>query len=442
MRIAVVGAGYVGSVTATCLAWLGHDVAVLEEDANRARELASGQLPLYEPGLPELLSETLTTGRLWFSDEPEPALRGAELAFICVGTPPGADGLPDLEQVERAVVTLARHMDDGIVIVNKSTLPIGSGNRVRALIEEALPTARPSFSVMSNPEFLREGRAIEDFLHPDRVVLGGELPAVDRALEVYRPILDQSFPGGRPDRRPALFLTDLPSAEMVKYAANAFLAVKISFANEIANLSEMMGVDVRSVLPAIGADRRIGAEFLGSGLGWGGSCLPKDVTALVAMGRAYGYGSPLLHAARQVNEGQRSLVLRKLQSELNVLTGRRIGILGLTFKPGTDDLRASPAVDLAARLSDAGADVVAYDPMVKGPLPELPVRLATDAYEAAEGADAVVVATGWPEFAHLNLSVLAGRMRGRLVLDTRNVLPPDRFDGTGLRLSGLGWDEA
>ncbi|MDQ3991836.1 MAG: UDP-glucose/GDP-mannose dehydrogenase family protein [Actinomycetota bacterium] len=441
MRIAVVGAGYVGTVTATCLAWLGHDVAVLEEDAGRARQLGSGQLHLYEPGLPELLAETLATGRLRFSSDPKEALLGAVLAFICVGTPPGADGLPNLEQVERAVVTLARHMDDGTVIVNKSTLPIGSANRVRALIEERMLDDLPSFSVMSNPEFLREGQAVGDFLRPDRVVLGGELPAVDRALEVYRPILDQSFPGGRPERRPALFLTDLASAEMVKYAANAFLAVKISFANEIANLSEMLGADVRSVLPAIGADRRIGAEFLGSGLGWGGSCLPKDVTALVAMGRAHGYASPLLEAARQVNEDRRSLVVRKLQRELKVLTRRRIGILGLTFKAGTDDLRASPAVDLAARLSEAGAVVAAYDPMVKDAPPALPVRLATDPYEAAERADAVVVATGWPEFAHLDLTALAGRMRGRLVLDTRNVLPPDRFEGTGLRLSGLGWDE-
>ena len=289
-KVAVVGTGYVGAVTASCLAWLGHEVCGLDSDAIRAAQLNQGQVPFFEPGLSELLGETMATGRLRFTDQPADALTGADFVFLCVGTPPTPAGTPDLTQLESAVRGVAPFLRTNSVIVNKSTVPVGSGNWARTIVEEVLPRDRqPRFHVVSNPEFLREGCAIRDFLHPDRIVLGGDDEGAALAEELYRPVLEQTFSGGRRSRRPALITTQLTSAEMIKYAANAFLATKISFANEIANLCELVGADARQVLPAIGADQRIGAQFLSPGLGWGGSCFGKDVAALVAFGREYGY---------------------------------------------------------------------------------------------------------------------------------------------------------
>ena len=440
MKVTVVGNGYVGSVTATCFAWLGNDVVGLEDSWLRAEQLAAGELPFYEPGLSELLTETLATGRLRFTSNPEVALAETDVVFLCVGTPPRKDGLPDLRQLEQAAETLRSFVRDGLVVVNKSTVPPGSGDMVRSILAGpgSDPTAR--FSVMSNPEFLREGSAIEDFLIPDRIVLGGDQMGIERLTELYKPILRQSFPGADAARRPSLFSTDLVSAEIAKYAANAFLATKISFANEVANLCELTGADVRQVLPAVGADRRIGPSFLGAGLGWGGSCFPKDIAALMAVGRDGGYGSPLLSAAVEVNEARRESVVARLDRELGGLEGKRIALLGLSFKAGTDDLREAPSLDLARRLLDRGATVVAWDPVVKQLPPHLEaVRIAPDGYEAADGAEAVVVVTEWPEFADLDFSVLAGRMRGSLVLDGRNHLNPTPLVEAGLRLVGVGW---
>ena len=440
-RITVIGTGYVGAVTSTCLAWLGHEVIGLDADPARAGQLALGQLPFYEPGLAELLTETLATGRLSFTDQAAEALTDADVVFLCVGTPTGVAGLPDLGQVESAARAIAPHLRPGSVVVNKSTVPVGCGNWVRTLLEEALPRqGRPAFSVVSNPEFLREGCALDDFLYPDRIVLGGDDAGVEKVVELYRPVLEQSFPSGRPASRPQLITTELTSAEMIKYAANAFLATKISFANEIANVCELVGADVRQVLPAIGADHRIGQDFLSPGLGWGGSCFGKDVAALMATGQEYGYSANLLRATVEINGAQRSGVIRKLQRELHVLKGRRIALLGLAFKPGTDDLRDAPALDIARRLLAAGALVSAYDPVVKR-LPEdlESVRLAADPYEAADEVDAVVLATEWAEFAHLDAVLLRQSMRGDLLLDGRNVLDGTTLADAGLRLVGVGW---
>src|SRR3954470_22843311 len=290
-RIAVVGSGYVGTVTAACFAKLGHHVVGIDADSIRTDQLAAGQAPFYEPGLPELLTETVRSGRLRFTSDVAEGVEGAEVIFLCVGTPTGPDGQPDLSQVESAASALAPHQRDGTVIVNKSTVPVGCGNWVRTLLEDYLPrNGAPAFAVVSNPEFLREGSAISDFLYPDRIVLGGRnKAAVDRVADLYQPVLRQSFDGGDPSRSPRLVTTDLPSAEMIKYAANAFLATKISFANEIANLCELVGADALEVLPAIGADSRIGSQFLNAGVGWGGSCFGKDVTALIATGLEHGY---------------------------------------------------------------------------------------------------------------------------------------------------------
>ncbi len=439
-KVAVVGTGYVGAVTSTCLAWLGHDVCGLDTDEVRAAQLNEGQVPFFEPGLSELVTETLASGRLRFTDQPAEALSGADFVFLCVGTPPSPNGMPDLQQIEGALRSLAPYVHADSVIVNKSTVPVGSGNWARTILEESLPRdGQPAFHVVSNPEFLREGSAIADFLHPDRIVLGGSDGGVGRVAEMYRPVLQQSFPGGRRSGKPLLISTQLASAEMIKYAANAFLATKISFANEIANLCELVGADARQVLPAIGADQRIGAQFLSPGVGWGGSCFGKDVAALVATGQEYGYSSTLLRATVEVNQMQRAAAVRKLQRELRVLKGRRIAILGLAFKPGTDDLRDAPALDIARRLLAAGAVVAAYDPIVKKLPDDLStVRMAADTYDAADRADAVVLATEWAEFREVDPGALRRVMRGDLVLDGRNFLREDTFAGSGLRLDGFG----
>jgi len=440
MRIAIVGTGYVGTVTATCLAWLGHEVTGLEVDPQRVGQLQSGQVPFYEPGLPELLTDVMTTGRLSFTCEPREALGAADIVFLCVGTPPGTGGLPNLSQVEAAAHSVAPYLREGVVIVNKSTVPVGAGNWVRTLLEEAMPRGvRPEFAVVSNPEFLREGSAIDDFLYPDRIVLGGDDVACAKVAGLYSRVLLQDFDGGRPTERPKLIVTDLPSAELIKYAANAFLATKISFANEISSLCELVGADVVQVLPAIGSDTRIGPLFLRPGVGWGGSCFGKDVSALIATGLEYGYSSSLLRAVVEVNQAQRAAVLRKLQTSLKVLKGRRIALLGLAFKPGTDDLRDSPALEIAERLLSLGAFVSAYDPVVKQ-LPDhlAAVRMGVDPYDAAEAADAVVLATEWGEFTLLDFRQLAMVMTGSLIIDGRNVLDCDAAVAAGFEFVGTG----
>lgn len=440
-RVAVVGTGYVGTVTAVCLAWLGHEVVGIDVEWTRIQQLAAGRVPFVEPGLEELLVQTLSTGTLTFTSDIA-ATATSEIIFLCVGTPPGPGGTPDMSQVASAVHNTARYLRDGAVVVNKSTVPVGSGNWVKTLIEEALgPDADVGFSVVSNPEFLREGAAVEDFLYPARIVLGGDEGGTSRVVALYDRVIRQDFDGGRPDRRPGLVVTTVASAEMVKYAANAFLATKISFANEIATICEMVGADAREVLPAIGADDRIGPRFLQPGVGWGGSCFGKDVAALVAVGLEYGYGSPLLRAAVEVNQAQRASVLRKLQASLKVLKGRRIAILGLAFKPGTDDLRDAPALEIIRRLHTAGALLSAYDPVITAipNMEDINLRLAVDPYQASRRADAVVVATDWPEFRTLDLRRLAGEMKGRLMLDGRGVIDVDEATAAGLTVNGYGW---
>ncbi|WP_237570019.1 UDP-glucuronate decarboxylase [Mycolicibacterium lacusdiani] len=440
-KVAVIGTGYVGAVTSTCLAFLGHDVCGLDSDSVRAGQLNNGQAPFVEPGLPEILKATLSSGRLSFTDDPAEALSDAEFVFLCVGTPPGPDGSPDLAQLESAIQSLAPYLHPGVIIVNKSTVPVGSGNWTRTILEDALDGNRElSFHVVSNPEFLREGCALDDFLYPDRIVLGGATEDVSRVAELYQPVLDQSFEAGRREIHPALITTELASAEMIKYAANAFLATKISFANEMAQMCELFGADVRQVLPAIGADHRVGNAFLSPGVGWGGSCFGKDVAALISSSKEYGYTPSMLQATVGINTAQRESAVRKLQRELHMLKGRRIALLGLTFKPGTDDLRDAPALDIARRLLAVGAVVSAFDPVVKS-LPDefAAIRLTRDVYEAADRVDAVVVTTEWPEFRAIDPDSLRRAMRGDLVVDGRNCLPEHSFVGSGLRLVGFGW---
>jgi nucleotide sugar dehydrogenase len=388
-----------------------------------------------------MLKATLSTGRLRFTNNPAEALSKADFVFLCVGTPSRAGGLPDLGQLENAIKSLAPHLRTDAVIVNKSTVPVGSGNWTRTILEDSLTEDRERvYHVVSNPEFLREGCAIDDFLYPDRIVLGGEHPDVSRVTELYQPLLEQSFNGRRTGSRPSLIATGLASAEMIKYAANAFLATKISFANEVAQMCELFGADVREVLPAIGADHRVGSAFLNPGIGWGGSCFGKDVSALISSSEEYGYAPSMLQATVAINEIQRATAVRKLQRELHVLKGRRVAMLGLTFKPGTDDLRDAPALDIARRLLTAGVKVSAFDPIVKLLPAEFgAVRLTGDVYEAADRADAILLTTEWPEFRLLDPVELRRVMRGDLVVDGRNCLPATKFVEAGLRLVGFGW---
>ncbi len=440
--VTVIGSGYVGTVTAVCLAWLGHEVIGFDTNRTRVQQLSGGDVPFFEPGLPEKLDEALATGRLSFTSDGETAFADAEVIFLCVGTPTGAAGLPDTSQIESAVQVVAAHLRPATVVVNKSTVPVGSGNWVRTLIEEALPPDNQvQFSVVSNPEFLREGSAVDDFLYPDRIVLGSENGPPTAVVALYERVLTQDLPGGDPGRLPQLVITSLQSSEMVKYAANAFLATKISFANEIANICELVGADARQVLPAIGADERIGPLFLNHGVGWGGSCFGKDLAALIATGLDYGYPSPILRASVEVNQAQRASVLRKLQAALKVLKGRRVAVLGLAFKPGTDDLRDAPALEIIRRLLTAGAVVSAYDPVVDSLTEpnEMRLRLGVDPYDAAHRADAVVITTEWPEFRDLDLDRLAQRMTGTIVLDCRGVIDVKAAAAAGLTVTGFGW---
>ncbi|HTX01770.1 MAG TPA: UDP-glucose/GDP-mannose dehydrogenase family protein [Acidimicrobiales bacterium] len=441
-RIAVIGSGYVGTVVAACLAHVGHRVVGVESDETKLGTLRRGSVPFHEPGLQQLLATAVRDGSLRFTDDFADAMASSDVVFVCVGTPPCEDGQPDLGAMSCVAVELARNLHHYHVIVTKSTVPIGTGFWLRSLIEGELgsETCGALFDVVSNPEFLREGNAVQDYLHPDRLVLGSTSnSALREVVDVYRPILEQRLPGlvGRRDPVPVL-LTGLATAEMTKYASNAFLATKISFANEMARLCELVGADVTEVTAGMGLDSRIGGRFLDSGLGWGGSCFGKDLRALVGTAEEYGYHARVLEAAIEVNEGQRQLAVEQLLRQLKTLRGARVGILGLSFKPDTDDLRDSPALDVACRLVRRGSFVTAYDPMVRS-LPGLDeVRIAPDAYSVAAGADAVVVATEWPEFLDLDLERMHGLMRGDVFLDGRNLFDPAKLRAAGFRHVGIG----
>jgi UDPglucose 6-dehydrogenase len=445
MRVCVIGTGYVGTVTAVCFAHVGHDVVGLEQEPDKVAKLKAGVLPFVEPGAEKLLAEGLDAGRLCFTDDTAKAVTDAEFVFICVGTPLTPSGEADVEALRQVATSIAPHLNGGLkVIVTKSTVPVGSGDWITMLIEDNLPpgdSRRGSFGVVSNPEFLREGSAVEDFLFPDRIVLGSSsTEALDLVAALYAPIVAQSFTDGRKEIAPVpLIRTTLESAEMIKYAANAFLATKISFINEIANICERIGGDIEQVAEGIGLDNRIGSSFLRAGIGWGGSCFRKDILALQRTAEEYGYYPKLLDAAVDVNSMQRLTVVRKLQEELKILKGKRIGLLGLSFKPHTDDLRDAPALTLIERLHAAGARVTVYDPVVNdvGTLNSY-VRFAETALDLAEGADAIVLVTEWPEFVDLDWRKLADVMRTPVVVDGRNALEPDTLRSYGIRYIGVG----
>jgi UDPglucose 6-dehydrogenase len=439
--VAVVGNGYVGTVVAACFASLGRTVVGVESDESKLTMLQQGRAPFYEARLDDLLEEQLATGRLTFTKDLRSALADSQIIFLCVGTPSVADGRADMQALEVAAREIGRALQRHHILVTKSTVPIGSSNWLSGIVESAIsetPDNRRSISVVSNPEFLREGNAINDFLHPDRIVLGGDDEAVAAVAELYRPILEQSFNGINSRSRPPLIKTDLVTAETIKYASNTFLATKVSFINEIANICDLVGAEITDVATAMGLDPRIGPQFLSAGAGWGGSCFGKDLDALVAVAEDHEYDAELLKATASVNDRQRGVIIQKLHRGLGTLRGRRIGILGLAFKPGTDDLRDAPSVEVASRLLSMGAFVHAHDPVVDS-VPELPnLSIAASAYEVAEDADALVLLTEWPEFLALDLDKLKDRMRGDLFLDARNVFDPAVVSESGLIYEGVG----
>jgi UDPglucose 6-dehydrogenase len=427
-QITVVGVGYVGLVTAACFSDLGNRVTALDIDEKRISGLKRGEMPIYEPGLAELVSRNVDAGRLSFSTSYPEALEGSEFVFICVGTPSGVDGEADLKYVKDAAKTIAENMSTPLIVINKSTVPVGTGDWVANIIKDHQPQPI-DFGVVSCPEFLREGSAIPDFMNPARTVLGSMHPsAADKVAQLHLPL------------RSPIVITDLRTAEMIKYASNAFLATKISFINEIANICESLGADVKEVATGMGFDPRIGPAFLNAGLGYGGSCFPKDVKALAFMAEEMGTNPQILNSVMNTNDSRRQAGVRKLNKMLGGLEGRKIGLLGLAFKPNTDDMRDAPSVDIAHELQAAGATVSAYDPVsmdVAQPL--LPdVEMRQDAYDLAAGCDALMVVTEWNEFLQLDLEKLRDSMKQPVILDGRNIYDPAKMAELGFDYRGMG----
>ena len=448
MRVCVIGTGYVGLVTGVCLSHIGHDVICVDNNEEKVKLMQSGQSPIYEPGLSELMKSSAESGRLTFTSDLSKGVAHGEILYIAVGTPPLPTGESDTRYVEAVARGIGTHLSSEYkVIVNKSTVPIGSGDWVRMLVldgnKESGSAVEPVFDVVSNPEFLREGSAVYDTFNPDRIVLGGngDEKALSMMQELYRPLVEREFAEDKSLPKVPVVITDLSSAEMIKYAANSFLATKISFINEVANICDRVGADVTQVAKGIGLDSRIGGKFLSAGIGWGGSCFPKDVSALVHTADDYNYESELLKAAINVNQRQRLLVLEKLQNELKILKGKTVGLLGLTFKPDTDDMRDAPALDLIEQLNRLGARVKAYDPIVSqsGLSHGLSnVIIESNAEMLADRCDALVIVTDWKEFLKLDLPKMAQLMTNALIIDGRNFLDRDAVQAAGIRYIGMG----
>ena len=423
-KICVIGTGYVGLVTGTCFSDMGHFVTCLDIDQERISKLNQGIVPIFESGLQQLLDQNMAAGRLKFTFSYADALEDAEFVFIAVGTPTSdGGGNADLKYVKKAAELIAENLDHDIIIVNKSTVPVGTGEWIAEIISGQLDSNADSFSVVSNPEFLREGTAVNDFMNPDRVILGSaDIEAMDKVANLYQVL------------RAPILTTDLRTAEMIKYASNAFLATRISYINEIANICDALGANVREVARGMGMDKRIGTYFLDAGLGWGGSCLPKDVKALAHMAESAGATPHLMHAVMEINQNQRIKAVQNLKNALGTLSGKRICVLGLSFKPNTDDTREAPALDIIQMLLDNGASVKAFDPQAmpasKAKIPQL--HLGQDPYDAALDSDALLLATEWNAFKSLDFVRIKENMRGRVILDGRNI-----WDGIALQQLGF-----
>jgi UDPglucose 6-dehydrogenase len=431
MNICVVGSGYVGLVTGACLADFGMHVVGVDKDAAKIEALRRGKVPIYEPGLEALVKTNMDEGRLSFSTELGPAIENARAVFIAVGTPPKSDGSADLTFIREVADSIGKHLNGYKVIVTKSTVPIGTGKMIEQLVSERVG-GKHRFAVVSNPEFLREGSAIEDFMHPDRVVVGTRDPeAAEILLDVYSPLVAADVP---------FIITDVESAELIKYASNGFLAVKISFINEVAQLCEAWGANVEVVSKGMGLDNRIGPKFLSAGPGFGGSCFPKDTRAVAQIAREQGLRFRIIEAVLEVNEERKEQMIAKIDSALEGIAGRTVAVLGLSFKPNTDDIRESPALPIVQGLVDGGATVRAFDPeAMEGCRPLFPtVTFCENAYDAAEGADALVIATEWNQFRKLELDRLCDTLRRPLVIDLRNLYEPEKMAAAGFEYVSIG----
>lgn len=435
MNVCVVGTGYVGLVTGACFAEFGVKVVCADNNEQKIAALDRGEIPIYEPGLDQLVARNESAGRLSFTTDTGQAIRDALVVFIAVGTPPREDGSTDLSYVEAVAREIGRAMDGYKVVVTKSTVPVGTSAKVKGWIEDELSRAgkRARFSVASNPEFLREGAAIQDFMRPDRVVIGAEdEEALAILKDLYRPLYLISAP---------FVVTNIPTAELTKYAANAFLATKISFINEIANLCERIDADVHDLARGIGLDGRIGQKFLHPGPGYGGSCFPKDTSSAAHFARELGSPLEIIEAVIRVNDRQRARMVEKISETLGGrVAGKSIGVLGLSFKPETDDLRDAPSVDILRALLDRGAKVQAYDPAAMAEFEKIlpQVRLVANEYEACEGADALVIMTEWNQFRMLDLERVKAGLRSPVVVDLRNVYEPVAMREAGFTYSCVG----
>jgi UDPglucose 6-dehydrogenase len=458
MRVCVIGTGYVGLVTGVCLAHIGHDVICVDNNEEKVKLMKQGQSPIYEPGLSDLMHSCMNTGKLNFTTDLGAGVNHGEILFIAVGTPPLPTGESDTRYVEAVARGIGNNLNGGYkVIVNKSTVPIGSGDWVRMIVLDGFKERQtqilgegfvmteessPIFDVVSNPEFLREGSAVYDTFNPDRIVLGSSnQKAIAMMKELYQPLIDRSFSHDSTLPHVPVVVTDLSSAEMIKYAANAFLATKISFINEVANICDRVGADVTQVAQGIGLDSRIGSKFLQAGIGWGGSCFPKDVSALIHTAHDYGYETELMNAAVRVNERQRVIIIEKLQQELKILKGKVVGLLGLTFKPDTDDMRDAPALNIIQELNRLGAKVKAYDPIVSqtGLSHGLSgVIIESNAEMLADGCDALVLVTDWQEFLKLDLTKMRKLVKNPLIIDGRNFLDCKAIKEAGFDYVGIG----
>jgi UDPglucose 6-dehydrogenase len=435
MNICVVGSGYVGLVTGACLADFGVQVVGVDKDHAKVEALSQGKVPIYEPGLETLVQKNMEEGRLRFSTELGPAIEEAQAVFIAVGTPPKSDGSADLTFIREVASSIAQHLNGYKIIVTKSTVPIGTGKMIEQIVREGAGN-KHKFAVVSNPEFLREGSAIEDFMHPDRVVIGTSDPkAAEVMLDVYSPLVAADVP---------FIITGVETAELIKYASNGFLATKISFINEVATICEAWGADVEVVAKGMGLDSRIGPKFLSAGPGYGGSCFPKDTRAVAQIARDQGLKFRIIEAVLEVNEGTQARMLTKIEHALESLAGKTVGVLGLSFKPNTDDIRESPALPIVQGMLDRGASVRAFDPeAMEGCRPLFPtVHFCENAYEVAEGADALVIVTEWNQFRKLELDRLQRALRRPLVVDLRNLYEPEKMAAAGFEYVSIGRPEA
>ena len=431
MHIAVIGTGYVGLVSGACFAEFGVDVTCVDVDVTKIEKLNNGIIPIYEPGLDKIVTKNVAAGRLHFTTDIKSAVEGALVVFLAVGTPPQPDGTPDMSYYRQAAKDIAESMNGYKVLVTKSTVPVGTGKWLREFVAANL-AVETDFGVASNPEFLREGAAIEDFMRPDRVVIGSnEARAIDVMKDLYRPLYLIETP---------IVITSLEAAELIKYAANAFLATKITFINEVANLCDAIGCDVHDVARGMGMDNRIGRKFLHPGPGYGGSCFPKDTRALTTVADQFGVETRIVDAVIEANERQRDAMIPKIEKLVGDLNGKKIGVLGLSFKPETDDMRESPAIDIIAQLQKLGASIKAYDPVAMEESRHYidGIEYASDEYDAIDGADALVILTEWNQFRALDLDRVKELLTTPKIADLRNIYEPKDMRELGFEYVGVG----